>query len=222
MIQNTFNFVSLKLIIRNVYYKHSIIVAILLGRKMRILVLNGSPRKAGNVAGMLHSIVDNIKDADIHWYDVNDVNARPCMGCMKCRETGLCVLPPDGAHVIANEMKQCDALVIGTPVYWGNMNGQMKLIFDRIVPVMMDESKRGIPIPLHKGKKAVIVTACTTIWPFSFMFHQTTKALRAMREILGYSGFKIIGKLVLPGTKGRTNIPSRILRKGKKLGLKIS
>jgi multimeric flavodoxin WrbA len=122
---------------------------------------------------------------------------------------------------MAEEMRQCDALVLGTPVYWGNMSGQMKLMFDRIVPSMMGESKRGIPIPLHKGKKAVIVTACTTIWPFSWICRETSNTNHAMKEILHYSGFKVVGKLVLPGTKGKTTIPKRVLEKGKKLGKKI-
>ena len=130
---------------------------------MRVLVINGSPRKKGNVATMLHAVSDTINDADVHWIDVNDLSIRPCMGCMKCRETGICVLPEDDGHRMAKEIKECDALVIGTPVYWGNISGQMKLMFDRIVPAMMGESKLGIPIALHKGKKAVIVTACTTI-----------------------------------------------------------
>ncbi len=188
---------------------------------MRILVINGSPRKKGNIATMLHSVVDSIDSADIHWIDVNDLNIHPCTGCMKCRTSGTCILPEDDGHRMAEEIKQCDALVLGTPVYWGNMSGQMKVMFDRIVPSMMGESKRGIPIPLHKGKKAVIVTACTTIWPFSWICRETSNTNHAMKEILYYSGFKVIGKLIYPGTKGKKTIPQRILDKGKRLGARI-
>ena len=39
---------------------------------MRVLVINGSPRKKGNVATMLHAVSDTINDADVHWIDVND------------------------------------------------------------------------------------------------------------------------------------------------------
>jgi multimeric flavodoxin WrbA len=189
---------------------------------MRILVINGSPRKQGNIATMLHAVVDDIDEAEVHWYDVNDLKIHPCLGCMKCRSTDVCVLPEDDAQKMAEEFKWCEALVLGTPVYWGNMSGQMKLMFDRIVPVMMGESKLGIPIARHKGKKAIIVTACTTIWPFSFMFGQTTKTLRAMREILHYSGFKVKGKLVYPGTKGKTGVPDGLLRKGRRLGKRLA
>lgn len=188
---------------------------------MRVLVINGSPRKKGHVATMLHSVADHIEGADVHWFDVNDLHVHPCTGCMRCRETRRCVLPEDDGHKIADEVKQCDAMILGTPVYWGNMSGQMKLVFDRIVPSMMDEPKNGFPIALHKGKKAVIVTACTTIWPFSYICRETTNALHAMKEILGYSGFKTVGKLVLSGTRKKTSVPVRLLNKGKRLACKL-
>ncbi|MFA6835995.1 MAG: flavodoxin family protein [Fibrobacteraceae bacterium] len=188
---------------------------------MRVLVINGSPRKKGNVATMLHSVADNIKDADVHWLDVNDLQVHPCIGCMKCRATGVCVLPEDDGHRIAEEIAQCDALIMGTPVYWGNMSGQMKLVFDRIVPAMMEDPMNGFPKPLHKGKKAVIVTACTTIWPFSWLCRETTNTLHAMKEILNYSGFKVIGALVLPGTRKRKDFPKKLMDKGKKLAKAI-
>jgi hypothetical protein len=80
------------------------------------------------------------------------------------------------------------------------VNGQLKLLFDRIVPALMEESPQGIPVSLHRGKNAVIVTACTTPWPFSTLFGQTGKAVRSLKEILCYAGFHIAGTLILPGT----------------------
>nr|MBP7471424.1 flavodoxin family protein [Prevotella sp.] len=188
---------------------------------MKVLVINGSPRKNGNIAKMLHSVADNINNAEIHWYDVNDLHIHPCMGCMRCRSTRECVLPKDDATMISEEINECDALLIGSPVYWGNISGQMKLLFDRIVAVMMEEPQNGFPIPLQKGKKAVIVTSCSTIWPFSWICKETTGALHAMKEILGYSGYNIVGKLVLPGTRKKKGIPKSILNKGERLAKKF-
>ncbi len=188
---------------------------------MRVLIINGSPRKNGTIATMLHALADNLVGADVLWIDANDLSVRPCTGCMKCRTTGVCVLPEDDGHRMAKEFCRCDALVIGTPVYWGNMSGQMKLMFDRVVPAMMDEPKNGFPIPLHKGKRAVMVTACTTIWPFSWICRETTGTLHAMKEILGYSGFKIVGKMVLSGTRKRKGVPQKMIGKGRRLANKL-
>ena len=90
---------------------------------------------------------------------------------------------------------------VGTPVYWGNMNGKLKSLFDRLVGVLMGESKLGIPIPLHKGKKAVVVTACTTPFPFNYVCGQSSGAFRAVKEILKSSGFKIARKVNISNTK---------------------
>jgi len=188
-----------------------------------VIVINGSPRKNGTIARLLHAVADSCgTSGDVHWYDVQNMIIRPCTGCMKCRSTGTCVLPHDDAHTFAEDIRVCRAVIVGTPVYWGNMSGQLKLLFDRVVPSLMCESPHGIPVPLHKGKKAIIVTACTTPWPFSVLFGQTGHAVRALREILRYAGFCITGTLVLPGTKNRHGIPERLQRKGNRLGKKLS
>lgn len=172
---------------------------------MKVLVLHGSPRKNGNVAGLLKKETDRLLEknpsAEIIWENVCDLHFDFCRGCMACRSKGSCVLPEDDAHRIEKEIKECDMLMVGTPVYWGNMNGKLKCLFDRLVGVMMEESKRGIPIPLHKGKKAVIVTSCTTPFPFNYICGQSGGAVRAVREILKSSGFKVIRKTNLSNTK---------------------
>ena len=174
---------------------------------MKILVLNGSPRKNGNVSNLLKKESDRLlkknPGAEIIWENVSDLNFSFCHGCMACRSKGSCILPKDDAHKIENEIKECDMLIVGTPVYWANMNGKLKCLFDRLVGVLMGESKLGIPIPLHKGKKAVIVTSCTTPFPFNYFCWQSTGAVRAVKEVLKSSGFKVIRKINLSNTKTR-------------------
>ena len=174
---------------------------------MKILVLNGSPRKNGNVSRLLKKEADKLLNknpgAEIIWENVCDLNFAFCHGCMACRSKGTCILPEDDAHKIEKEIKECDLLIAGTPVYWGNMNGKLKCLFDRLVAVMMGESKLGIPLPLHKGKKAIIVTSCTTPFPFNYICGQSTGAVRAVREFLKSSGFKVIRKINLSNTKKR-------------------
>lgn len=118
---------------------------------MTILVLNGSPRKNGNVANRLKKELEKYPNETVVWENVCDLQFSFCKGCMACRSKEACVFPSDDAHKIADEIKACDMLFVGTPVYWGNMNGKLKSLFDRLVGVLMAESNMGIPIPLHKG-----------------------------------------------------------------------
>ena len=89
-------------------------------------------------------------------YFVHDLTVRPCTGCMSCRSKLRCALPEDDAHRVAEAIRTADALVIGSPCYWGNMNGALKVLFDRSVHVMMGEKESGMPVALHKGQRAVL------------------------------------------------------------------
>ena len=160
---------------------------------MNILVLNGSPRKNGNVESALKKEVERFSKK----------HTGCSITCMSCRSNKDCILKNDDAHKIAEEIKNCDILFTGTPVYWGNMNGKLKSLFDRLVGILMAESKTGIPKPLHKGKKAVIVTSCTTPFPFNYICGQSTGAVKAVKEILKSSGFKIIRKVNISNTKNK-------------------
>ena len=136
---------------------------------------------------------------------------------MKCSEKGDCILPQDDAHRIGALLKESEVIVVGSPVYWGNISGKLKSLFDRQVALMMGESKRGIPIPLLKGKKAIIVNACTTPFPLNILAGQSTKAYAAVKEILFYSGVKIKGKIMLAGTKNMQALPEKIIKRAEKL-----
>ena len=147
---------------------------------------------------------------------------KPCMACMKCRSDQECSLPQDDAHIVGRKIREADALVVGTPTHWGNMSAQLKLLFDRNVPVFMGENSNGMPVPHQKGKPAVIVTACSTSWPFNFIVAESRGAIRAVNEVLHYGGYKLVGKIVKPGTKTKPAISSRLSKKAKIIGNKLS
>ena len=191
---------------------------------MKILILNGSPRKSGKVSQILHTMEKRLQDDgnETEFIDVNNLDFKCCIGCMKCRGNGECILPQDDAHHIGEALQNCDAVIVGSPVYWGNINGKLKCLFDRQVAIMMGENKMGIPIPLLKGKKAIVVNTCTTPFPFNILAGQSTKAYTAVKEILSYSGVKIKGQLMIVGTKNMSELPAKYLKRAEKLADKIS
>lgn len=168
---------------------------------MKILILNASPRK-GNIYKMLDVVKDECEahGATVYWENTNGLNVRPCMACMKCRSTHECVMPEDDAQRILSLIKECDALVVGAPCYWGNIPGTLKVLFDRIVYGMMGENRFAIPVPMHKGKRCILLSASSTMWPFNILANQTRGVVRALKEILGWSGFKIVDNIQKAGT----------------------
>lgn len=189
---------------------------------MKVLVLNGSPRKKGTVATLLRAVSDGAAEKyDVEWVDLYDLEMKPCIACMKCRPDNGCILPRDGAHEIGDKIREAKALIVGTPTHWGNMSTQLKTLFDRNVPVFMGEKPSGMPVPRQKGKPAIIVTACSAPWPFNFIAAESRGAIRAIREVLHYGGYKILGSVVKPGSKAKPEIPKRLMEKAKNLGKRL-
>lgn len=186
---------------------------------MKVLALNGSPRKNGTVERILRKITDG---TDCDFVDVHQLNFKDCCGCMACRSKGNCILEKDDAHIIAEKIREADIVVIGSPCYWANMSGKLKMLFDRMVYTMMAESKSGIPVPLNKGKKCIIATACTTPYPFNLLAKQSSGVIREIKEITKYSGFRCIGVIQKAGTKKSKELTKRGLAKCRKLNKKIT
>ncbi len=186
---------------------------------MRILVLNGSPRKKGKVAGLLTAVADGARDRhDVEWVDVYNLAIKPCISCMKCRPDKPCVLPRDDAHKIGEKITAADSLVVGTPTYWGNMSAPLKALFDRNVTTFEHLGLSGFPRALHRGKKALIVTASSAPWPYTLLPSQAAGAVRSVKTVLAGGGFAIAGTIILGSTRKMGAIPSRVLRRARSMG----
>ena len=181
---------------------------------MNLLIINGSPRKKGLISQMLRifheqAIASGIEVTEVY---ANDLQIKPCMGCMACRSKRHCVLPEDDAQRVLALIQQADAIVIGAPCYWGNIPGQLKLLFDRIVYGMMRDTPR-FPEPLMKGKRLVCISTSTTPFPFNILMNQSRGAIRALREIGRFSGWKIVDTIERGGTATRPQLSPRDISK---------
>lgn len=170
---------------------------------MNVLMINASPRKRGNISLMMEAVRMEAEalGADVSLIQVSELQVKPCTGCMSCRTKQECVLPTDDAQRVLQLIRACDILVIGAPCYWGNMPGTLKLLFDRMVYGLMGESSKGFPLPLQKGKKAVLLTTCTTPYPFNILFNQSSGTVKALKEIMKWSGFKVTASIEKGGTR---------------------
>ena len=168
---------------------------------MNILIINGSPRKKGLIAQMLDIMREDAEQRGdkVQTVYTNDLSIKPCIGCMACRTKGKCSIAEDDSQRVLKMIQEADAVIMGAPCYWGNIPGQMKVLFDRIVYGMMRDTPR-FPEPLMKGKRCILLSTCTTPWPWNILFKQSRGAIRAMREICHYAGFKIVATIKRGGT----------------------
>jgi len=170
------------------------------GTRMKILILNGSPRRKGVTSTLLAELAAGIHEKhEVETVRVHDLHMKPCIGCLKCRPDRTCILPRDDAHSLAEAVKNADLLVIGSPVYWGNIPGPLKIFFDRNVPLFeyceADKPARSFPKPQLTGKTAILIVCVGSPFPFSLLQSQCGGALRSLKTILRAGGIKVISVL---------------------------
>lgn len=167
---------------------------------MKILILNGSPRKKGVTSTLLAELAAGINGKqEVEIVRVHDLHMKPCIGCLKCRPDKICILPHDDAHLLAEAVKNADLLVIGSPVYWGNMPGPLKVFFDRNVPLFeyceADKPARSFPKQQLKGKACILIVCVGSPFPFSLLPSQCGGIIRSLKTILKAGGIKVISVL---------------------------
>ena len=191
---------------------------------MNILILNGGTRKSSNTTQILKYINEGISNNHkVDWVDVNTLSLKPCIGCLKCRPDKECIFKEDDGHIIGRKLKEAEALIMGSPTYFGNITGPLKTLIDRILPAIeyLPGNEFVLPKKLHKGQKAIIVTASNSPWPIKLLPSQAGGTMRAMKTILKNGGYKLAGSINFGSSILIGKIPDRTKNKARKLGSKI-
>lgn len=100
---------------------------------MKVLIINGSPRKNGNTAIALEEMIkifdaENVEAELIH---IGNKDIRGCIACGSCFKNGKCVFD-DLVNEIAPKFEACDGLVIGSPVYYASANATLVAFLTRL------------------------------------------------------------------------------------------
>lgn len=101
---------------------------------MKALIINGSPRQKGNTSIALAEIAKQLEklgiESEIVW--IGNKPVRGCIACNTCKDKpGACVFDDDVCNGISAKMNSSDALIVGSPVYWGQPNGAVLSIIQR-------------------------------------------------------------------------------------------
>ena len=114
---------------------------------MNILGISGSMQPNGNTAYLVKKIIEAATEANAEatceFVSLGGHHIYPCTGCFQCREKKECVITNDDWGSIAEKMVECDVLVIGTPVYYYDVCGQMKSFIDRTYSLWHDRKLSG-------------------------------------------------------------------------------
>ena len=102
---------------------------------MKVVAINGSPRKGGNVAQCLDVMAAEFAKEGIE-FEVLQPGPRvqPCMACYHCLNKGdvHCIQKDDMVNEIIDKCIEADGIILTSPVYHGGIAGGMKCVLDRM------------------------------------------------------------------------------------------
>jgi multimeric flavodoxin WrbA len=106
------------------------------GEGKRVFAIIGSPNDAkSNTISMTLDFLEMVKQynssVDYEIFSLGSHPVEPCHGCLACMKRGSCVRRSDELHEIMRRMRECDLLIVGSPVYERHISAQMKALFDR-------------------------------------------------------------------------------------------
>ncbi len=100
---------------------------------MNVILINGSPHANGCTFTALNEVAKTLNNEGIatEMIHVGNKVVRGCIACRKCKTTGKCVFD-DIVNEAAPKFKECDGIVIGSPVYFASANGTLVSFIDRL------------------------------------------------------------------------------------------
>lgn len=191
---------------------------------MKVLAIVGTGRRNGTVSNICKKIIDGVKDNGNEGELINlfDYKVNYCIGCRFCsKDSSRKCFQKDDFESILDKIIEADVIILGSPVYWGNVSAIMKNFFDRHMSVeymfpkgdeyqqlhffhklksFITEMKK---VKLRNGienKRYIIVTALTGFNITDFFIGHVSLLTKAMKQyIYGMNG-KVIKKFVYTDT----------------------
>ena len=102
-------------------------------KKLKVLMLNGSPREHGNIALAFQEMEQVYRENGVESENIllGKKDIRGCIACETCRKNKKCVFD-DIVNELADKFREADGLVIGSPVYFGSANGTLMSALQRL------------------------------------------------------------------------------------------
>ncbi|MGM9535316.1 MAG: flavodoxin family protein [Intestinibacter sp.] len=100
---------------------------------MKVLLINGSPKKEGCTYTALSVVAKALNEEGIET-EIFHVGNKPiagCMGCGFCRKTGKCKFD-DTVNECIPKAKEADGIIVGSPVHYASASGMITSFMDRL------------------------------------------------------------------------------------------
>lgn len=102
---------------------------------MKVIAFNGSPRINGNTAAALKTVLERLRQhgVETELIQLGGQLLSGCRACGRCRQNHdcRCVIDGDSINSYIGKMIEADGILIGSPVFFGNVTPEVKALIDR-------------------------------------------------------------------------------------------
>ncbi|MBS7633572.1 flavodoxin family protein [Candidatus Bathyarchaeota archaeon] len=171
---------------------------------MRVCGIVGSPKKNGNVDLLVSQVLKGARSRGAETVKIylNNLQIQPCQSCGVNPDPKHCLFDDD-MRIIYTALQSCDAIVLGSPVYFDTVSAQVKLMIDRcncLMPyIKQSDGTFGFEMRLKKKKKGVFIAVAgseqefNTILPTVKGFFNWTNTELAKTIFYGHNDNRVGG-----------------------------
>jgi len=172
---------------------------------LKVLAINGSPRKNGNTATVLRELgkIAGKNGGEVEQVNLIDLNFSDCRECMDCKKGAECVTNDDMQGVY-KKMQEADVIVLGSPVFMDAETGMTKNLIDRTFALLAPgKDPTSFETRLKKGKKAFVVFTCGMPDGETIYHGLTTRYFDTFVTMLGCKDYR---SFIIPGNSAKKNV----------------
>jgi multimeric flavodoxin WrbA len=182
-----------------------------------VIIVKGSPRLEGNSAILADEVAAGAKSVGAHVesYDLHEMDIQPCDACNGCRASAECVLDDD-MQLLYAKIREADAMVIASPVYWFNVTAQTKAFIDRFYAFAGEK-------PLFHSLKKITFGVVMTGEGRDPFPSGAVNAFRSFQDTFRYIGADLMDMIYGSAyDEGEIKTNTRVMKAAFKMGKKIS
>lgn len=183
---------------------------------MKIIGVVGSPRVDGNTQKLVEIILASGAEhgAETKIFNLNEMDIKGCQSCYHCKTTDEDCAIKDDMPQLFDEIKQSDAVIIGSPIYFWQMSAQLKIFIDRHF------SQIGSGFKSKIGKKDLVLVFThgnPNIDLFKRYIDDTSR-------LFGFLGYNVKDLMIAPGLRriGAIHKENKLVQKAKEIGKQLA
>ena len=156
----------------------------------KVVIVLGSPRKESNTHILVKEAQKGFDYSNIQSevFFINDMNVRGCQACYFCKKNNVpkCKIKDD-MQKIYKAVEESNGILIASPIYFGGVTSQTKILLDRFFPYI----DMNVSAKINKGKKASFIFTQNQPYPELFISN-----INSFKDMFAYMGFEIKDSLI--------------------------